>query len=442
MMLKKTSMTRLTITLFALFSFAIMACGGGGGSSTAPAPTPAPTLSVLPADFDFGIVTDGNTAQTAEVTIRNSGTADLSVSDVALSGPNPANFTLNLNGGTNPCVTAASTIAAGSSCTVAVDFSPAAIGIYGADLTIQSNDPTTPTYNMGLLGSKEDILEANVKINQIEACPRPAATVYVSVIDQGGFPITTLVAGDFTITEAGTPQATTSAVRVDASVTLSVALVMDYSGSITVEPNDVKKMEDAAINFVNQLGAGDEAEIIKYATTIEVTQPFTNDKTLLINAIQSTPTVGTHTALFDAIVQAVTDISGSTRDRRAIIVITDGVDDNGAGLPQSISTITDAITDANGIGVPVFTVGLGSGTNALILQRMADETGGTFSDSTTSANLATIYQQLADLLFTDQYILTYTSALAAGGTGDLVVAATYPPTSASGFDTKAILACP
>ena len=227
---------------------------------------------------------------------------------------------------------------------------------------------------------------------------------------------------------------------VDDTVTLSVALVLDYSGSITYEPVNVTDMENAAISFVNELGANDEAEIIKYGTTIEVTQAFTSNKTLLRTAIQSTPNVGEHTALYDAVVQAVTDISTSTKARRAIIIITDGKDDDGTGNPQSINTINDVITDANGSGVPVFTVGLGN-ADVAILQQIADDTGGTYSDSTTSANLATIYQQLADLLFTNQYILTYDSALAAGATGDLTVTATYAP-GVSGTDTKTILACP
>ena len=151
--------------------------------------------------------------------------------------------------------------------------------------------------------------------------------------------------------------------------------------------------------------------------------------------------MGTHTALYDALVQAVTDISSSTKTRRAIIIITDGKDDDGTGGPQSTSTLTDVVTDANGNGVPVFTVGLGN-ADVAILQELADDTGGTFSDSTTSANLATIYQQLADLLFTDQYILTYTSGLASGTSGDLTVTATYAPTGASDFDTKTVPVCP
>ncbi len=439
-MMTKNKMILFAFALFALSSIAFIGCGGDSNSSS-PTPTPTPTLEVLPADFDFGIVTDGNTVQPLEVTIRSNGSVGLNVSDISLS--DTTNFALDLNGGANGCASTAPTIGTNSSCTVTVDFLPSAIDTFSADLTIRSNDPTTPRYDLSLLGSKQDITAVSVKINQIDACPRPSpppATVYVSVTDQGGFPVTTLTAGDFVITEAGNVKATTTAVPVDDTVTLSVALVLDYSGSITFDPVNVTAMKNAALSFVNDLGVNDEAEIIKYGTTIEVTQSFTSNKTLLRTAIQSTPNVGDHTALYDAVVQAAADFSTSTKARRAIIIITDGKDDDGTSNPQSINTINDAITDANGNGVPVFTVGLAS-ADVAILQQLSDDTGGTYSDAPTPANLATIYQQLSDLLFTNQYILTYDSSLAAVTTGDLTVTATFAP-GVSGTDTKTILACP
>jgi VWFA-related protein len=447
-MIYKKKMMEFTLILFALFSIAFIGCSSSGSDSTpAAAPTPAPSIDVLPADFDFGAITDANfdSVQPLEVTIRNGGTADLIVSDIALS--DIVNFDLDLNGGANGCASTAPTLVAGSSCTVTVDFTPPVpppFDTFSADLIIQSNDPTTPTYPMSLLGSTEDITAVDVKINQIEACPRPATTVYVSVTDQGGFPVDTLLADDFAIMEAGSGKPLTSFASVDDTVTLSVALLLDYSRSITSEPVNVTDMENAAISFVNQLGANDVAEIIKYADTVQVTQPFTSDKTDLTTAIQSPTNLGTHTALYDALDQAVSDMAtdnlAKTKTRRAIIIITDGKDDDGTGAPQSSSTLTTVITDANGNGVPVFTVGLGN-ADVTILQQLADDTGGTFSDSTTSANLATVYQQLANLLFTDQYILTYTSGLAAGTSGDLTVTATYAPTGASDSDTISVPGC-
>jgi Ca-activated chloride channel family protein len=435
MILTSAKMFRLLQILVMLSALGIIGCGSSGSDSTA-----SPQLVVLPADFDFGIVTDDNSVAPLDVTIKNVGAANLFVSNIILT--DSVNYDLDLNGGAIPCSSTAPLLATGGRCTVTVSFMPQSFSTFSADLNITSNDPTTPTFDMSLLGSKQNISEANVKINQIEACPRPGmATVYVSVNDQGGFPIKTLDAGDFSITEAGVDKTVTSAVSVDDTVTLSVALLMDYSFSIAQEPDNVTDMENAARSFINQLGINDEAEIIKYATNIEVTQAFTSSVAALNNAIASTPNLGGgETRLYDAIVQAVTDISIRSKDRKAIIVITDGEDNDGTGNPLSSNTLADVITGAITQGVPVFTVALGN-ANPTILQQLADDTGGTFSDSTTSDNLATIYQQLANLLFTDQYILTYSSTLADNVSGLLEVTATYAPTI-SGTDTKTILTCP
>lgn len=453
--MKRTKMMRSVIILFSMLSMALIGCSGGGDSSSTSAPaetsTPTSALEVLPADFDFRIVTEANSVETLEVTIQNSGTADLVVSDISLLGLDPDHFLLKPGGGTNPCGPTP-TVGPGANCNVTVDFLPQDVVIppeginYNAVLTIQSNDPTSPTYEMSLTGKRQNITEINVKINQMvpnNACPRVVGTpvtVYVSVTDQGGFPVPSLEGSDFTLTEASVSQSATTAF-VNNSVNLSVVLLMDYSFSITQEPDNVTDMENAALRFVDQLGITDEAEIIKYSTTIEVTQPFTEDKTLLSSAIQSTPNLGGQTALFDAIARGVADISSRNKDRKALIIITDGEDNDGTGNPLSDNTLADVIAEANTQGVPVFTVGLGDRTDPIILQQLADDTGGTFSESITSDNLATIYQQLANLLFTDQYVLTYNTALANDETGDLEVTATYAP-GISGTDTKTISACP
>ena len=294
MKMTKNKMIQFTLILFSLLSIALIGCGGGGDGESSSTPTPTPVLTVLPADFDFGIITDGNTVDPLEVTIKNSGTATLSVSDIALSGADKDNYVLDLNGGTKPCTPALPTINSGAKCTVTVEFSPtnpALTDTYAADLVIQSNDPAAPTYNMGLLGTIAEISAIDLTINQIEApCPRVATdpiTAYVSVTDQAGFPVKTLVADDFTITEGAAVIAATTIVPVDATDTLSVALLMDYSFSIVKEPDNVSDMENATISFVDQLGVNDEAEIIKYASQVEVAQTFTSDKQALRDAIRT-----------------------------------------------------------------------------------------------------------------------------------------------------------
>jgi Ca-activated chloride channel family protein len=404
-----------------------------------------PSIQVLPSSYDFGTVTPNNSPAALEVEIQNNGLLALTVSDVFLS--DTTNFDLDLTGGTHPCITSSPTISAGDKCTFEVNFTPGPYGRLDAVLMISSDDSNNPTINMPLSGIRDDaVSELNVRINQVEStlCPIPMVTAYVSVTDQGGYPVTTLTVYDFLITEVGgyVGFPTEAAFVSDVSATISVALVMDYSLSIAGLQDSVDDMQESVASFVDNLGQDDEAEIIKFATTIAVAQDFTSDRDLLTDAITTPLDVGIHSALYDAVVKAVNDTALSLKDRKAVVVITDGTDDDGSGSPLSINNLNDVINYADGTGVPIFTVGVGSNINSAVLQQMADDTGGLSYSAATSDNLRNIYNQLASILFQDQYVLTYNSALVAGKTANLTIKATEATSGATRNDTKEITPCP
>ncbi len=424
----------------------VMGCGGSDSPESPTKPsdsTGKAELTVLPADFDFGIVTDGNQVAPLEVTIRNDGTEDLIVSDIALS--DTVNFSLDENDGASPCAVINPTLAPGDECTVTVAFGPQSTAVFTAAMTITSNDPTSPQYDMGLAGTFETVDNITVKVNQIIACPREDARVFVSVTDQGGFTLSGLEADNFTLLENGaaSPIKTSSFLSENpGDEPLSIALLMDYSGSIFIDGKKYRTdMENAATAFVESLETGDEAEIIKFGTTVRVMQQFTTDPTLLVDAITTFPQdLGFGTALYDAIDLALDRIiTRASNDRKAIVVMTDGKDDDGTRQPLSEATIEEVIGKAQSIGVPIFTVSVAS-ADVDSLGQLADETGGTLFASATSSNLATVYQQLAALLLTNQYVLTYDSGLAVSETGELEVAVDHDDMQNS--DTRPILACP
>ena len=404
-----------------------------------------PSIQVLPSSYDFGTVTPNNSPAALEVEIQNNGSVGLTVNDIMLS--NTTNFVLDLIGGTHPCTTPSRTISAGDKCTFEVNFTPGSYGRLDANLMISSNDSNNLTINVPLSGIRDDaVSELNVRINQVEStsCPIPKVTAYVSVTDQGGYPVTTLTVYDFLITEVsgyvGFP--TEASFVSDVSATISVALVMDYSLSITGSQDSVDDMQESVDSFVDNLGQDDDAEIIKFATTIAVAQDFTSDKNLLTDAITTPLDVGIHSALYDAVVKAVNDTALSLKDRKAVVVITAGTDDDGSGSPLSTNNLNDVINYANGTGVPIFTVGVGGKINSAVLQQMANDTGGQFYGAATSDNLRNIYNQLASILFQDQYVLTYNAGLVAGKTANLTIKATELTSGVTGNDTKEITPCP
>lgn len=440
--------SRMTISLVILvsvFSAILVGCGGSGGgdssSSIIPPPPPPPvdrTIQVQPQQYDFGVVTPGNQTAPLEVDITNTGTDPLQISSFALS--NTTDFTLDANGGSNPCGSGGNTLASGEACTLTVSFLPQANSSFAETLTIASNASNTPTYQLQLAAKQEPVTALNVQINQVEACPRPIITAYVSVTDQANFPVTQLTTSDFSVIEATTTinGAPSSTAFVENIAPLSVTLVMDYSGSISGMPDIVKDMENSASTFIDQLGVADEAEVIKFADSFDVVQSFlpgtAAGKDALKTAITAPYSNGINTRLYDAIYKAVQDTAPRTNPRRAVIVLSDGMYDS-----SQTTTLATLLAEAQADGVPVFPVGMGT-INESVLQQLADGTSGQIYQSPTSDNLLTIYHQLSDLLLFDQYILTYSSSLATGATADLKIDANL--NGLLGENIKVLPTCP
>ncbi|BFN14989.1 MULTISPECIES: choice-of-anchor D domain-containing protein [Marinobacter] len=94
---------------------------------------PTPEISVTPESVDLGRVLSGTSA-TAQVTVDNNGNAALQIDSITLTGANAADFIQ-----TNDCTT----VAAGESCTVDLNYTAGAPGVSNATLVVRSNDPET-----------------------------------------------------------------------------------------------------------------------------------------------------------------------------------------------------------------------------------------------------------------------------------------------------------
>ncbi len=108
-----------------------------------------PALAVSAESLDFGNVFINDTLMMG-LTISNEGTFDLAVSDLLLL--DSTNYSLNPNGGADPCGSTSFTLAFGDSCTVEITFGPTVEGGLDATLTIDSDDPSIPELIVALLG--------------------------------------------------------------------------------------------------------------------------------------------------------------------------------------------------------------------------------------------------------------------------------------------------
>ncbi len=99
---------------------------------------PSASVHLNQASVNFGNQIVG-VSTTQAVTLSDSGSGALSISNIAISGTNAADFTQ-----TNTCPGGSSTLAAGSSCTINVTFTPGALGARSANLTFTDNATSSP----------------------------------------------------------------------------------------------------------------------------------------------------------------------------------------------------------------------------------------------------------------------------------------------------------
>jgi hypothetical protein len=111
------------------FACLIAGCSSGGSSGGG---TPVPVAVVSAATMTFASQTLGTTSSAQSIMLSNTGTANLGVTGITISG----DFSQ-----TNNC---GSSVAAGLSCTINVTFSPTAIGTRTGTLTITDNSKGSP----------------------------------------------------------------------------------------------------------------------------------------------------------------------------------------------------------------------------------------------------------------------------------------------------------
>jgi hypothetical protein len=98
--------------------------------------TSAPAVTLIPGTLDFGTATQG-ISTTANISVKNAGTAALHIASVALSGANANDFAFSAPSCNNA-------IAVSASCTVAVTFTPLAAGLRSATLKLTDDAPDSP----------------------------------------------------------------------------------------------------------------------------------------------------------------------------------------------------------------------------------------------------------------------------------------------------------
>ena len=265
-----------------------------------------------------------------------------------------------------------------------------------------------------------------VVLNEVNQETYPDVRLFVTVL-QDGTPISGLGADDFRVREDEVDQAP---LTVDPQLPpLSVVLAVDTSGSMAPAMDAAKA---AAGTFLDTLGAEDGAQVLGFAREVSEVTGMTTDRAALDTAIGGLSARG-DTALYDALARSV-ELIGAETGRKAIVLLSDGVDDDGAGRPLSEATAESVLDEAAAVNVPIFVVGLGPEIDTEGLTRIADGSGGRFLSAEDASALGSVYESIGSQLG-GQYSVSYTSSLPADGVarrvdlavGDLQASKTYTP---------------
>jgi VWFA-related protein len=149
---------------------------------------------------------------------------------------------------------------------------------------------------------------------------------HVTVVDKSGHLVTNLTRDAFTVYENKVKQEIRSFKREDLPV--SLGLVIDNSGSMR---NKIDQVKAAAVALVEASNKDDEVFVVNFNDAAYLDMPpgkdFTNSIQELAQSLAKIDTRG-GTAMRDAIQMSIDQLKKAHRDKKVLVVITDGNDNS------------------------------------------------------------------------------------------------------------------
>jgi Ca-activated chloride channel family protein len=161
--------------------------------------------------------------------------------------------------------------------------------------------------------------------------------------------------------------------RADAESPISLALLFDESGSMSVASNAAAAKAAAQQILASLDPRRDEVAVFAFDSSLREVAPFTSDIAGLSERITEQQPFGT-TALFDAVAGVSERLAARGGRRKAIVVLTDGADNASRLQPAQVASIASAID------VPVYVLAVVSpldhpGADTAVDSRLLDTVG-------------------------------------------------------------------
>ncbi len=274
--------------------------------------------------------------------------------------------------------------------------------ISGSTKTAQAQEP-------------DDVVRTDVSLVQLN----------IGVVDPRGRAITSLSRNDFTVYEDGIKQPILNFEPTDAP--FSLVLLLDMSGSTV---NFRQQLKQAAWRFLDALAPGDRVAVVQFNAKVKSLTRFSTERKKTAYAIQIADGAG-ETHLYEALKYALNELDKEGKRRKAIVVLTDGLDtllrnsDRASGAraqtdEQAIASIdtkasnalNSVLTSADRQGVTIYPLALPSGDPKRLplpdpvitgiytaartrLQSLADRTGGRLNEIERLDQMARLYAEVA-----------------------------------------------
>jgi Ca-activated chloride channel family protein len=237
--------------------------------------------------------------------------------------------------------------------------------------------------------------------------------MYTTVFDKIGRFVSGIKQEDFTVYEDGVQQTILSFSQED--VPVSMGILLDLSGSMRGKIEQVNK---AAQAFIRASNPQDQVFLIGFNEDVELLQDFTSDIDEITDALENTVVMGS-TAIYDAVYLGVQKAHTGSKPKKAIVLITDGVDrESYYTLDAMVSKVQESDVQVFAVGFldPIKKKGLFSGWSKTVpekardaLVRIAEETGGKAFFPDNVSDIHDIVSEIASEL-RNQYSIGYFSS--------------------------------
>jgi Ca-activated chloride channel homolog len=247
----------------------------------------------------------------------------------------------------------------------------------------------------------------------------------IGVVDKQGRPIKSLTRNDFVVYEDGVKQSIQHFEPVEAP--FSLVLMLDMSGSTVTFRQQLKL---ASQRFLDALAPEDRVAVIQFNAKVKSLTGFSTDRLKTSYAIEIADGAG-ETHFYEALKYALKELAKEGPRRKAIVVLTDGLDtsmrnsdrtmlskaktdEEALALidPHSSPDLKSVLAAADRQGVTIFPLALPSGDPKRLplpspnitgiyaaararLQSLADRTGGRLNEINRLQYMAQLYREVA-----------------------------------------------